>query len=396
MRRLIKPYLKASHNAWYVNLDGKQIRLADTEGEALERYGDILKQRKKNARFLPPGAPVPYRLGRLKSEFFASAFRDRSPSTKTFYAAKLDPFVDHLGEDFPIADMKPLHVEDWIAAHPRWKKGTARQLWQAVQRLLRWGEKSGRTPHSSVCDYRKPGPTRRTTIISPDDYRMILANSRSEQFRNLVTVAWEVGARPQELLRAQTRHYEPRTKRLVFPQEEAKVDSWPRVVYLTDEAVAIVERLIAQQGNGHIFRNLSGRAWTPAAVNCEWTRIRQRLGFAVMKQRGIVPTEPEIAAKIRTLSPTLKERGKLRKKTASELREEARLKCRQQIARVHAPRYCLYNFRHSWLDRMLKKGVDVLTCAILLGHRDPSMIAKTYQHLSQSPDYLRAALNKAG
>ena len=60
-----------------------------------------------------------------------------------------------------------------------------------------------------------------------------------------------------------------------------------------------------------------------------------------------------------------------------------------------APKFCLYHFRHSWLDRMLKAGTDALTCAILMGHRDPSMVAKTYQHLAQSGDYLRAALNKA-
>lgn len=58
-----------------------------------------------------------------------------------------------------------------------------------------------------------------------------------------------------------------------------------------------------------------------------------------------------------------------------------------------APKWCLYHFRHSWLDRMLKVGVDALTCAILLGHRDPSMVAKTYQHLSQSPDQCGEAVS---
>ena len=67
---------------------------------------------------------------------------------------------------------------------------------------------------------------------------------------------------------------------------------------------------------------------------------------------------------------------------------------RMTKAGVKCRKHCLYHLRHSWLDRMLKAGTDVLTCAILMGHRDPSQIARTYQHLSQSPDYLRAALNK--
>ena len=49
----------------------------------------------------------------------------------------------------------------------------------------------------------------------------------------------------------------------------------------------------------------------------------------------------------------------------------------------------------AWLDRALKAGVDALTAAILMGHRDPSTIAKVYQHLAQSPDYLRNAAKKA-
>jgi integrase len=208
-------------------------------------------------------------------------------------------------------------------------------------------------------------------------------------------VAWEVGARPQELLEAEARHYDSAAKRLVFPQEEAKVEKWPRIVYLSDAAVPIIERLVKAHPAGKLFRNQSGRPWTNSSVNCEWVRLRHRLGFAKMRTQALKPSEDAIATKIKLLKQTKKEGGVERQKTDAELREEAILKCRKKMACGLAPKFCLYHFRHSWLDRMLKKGVDVLTCAILLGHRDPSMIARTYQHLSQSPDYLRAALNKA-
>jgi integrase len=58
-------------------------------------------------------------------------------------------------------------------------------------------------------------------------------------------------------------------------------------------------------------------------------------------------------------------------------------------------RYCLYVFRHSWATRALERGVDPLTVAILMGHADPSMLAKTYQHLSQNPKYLQDAAKRA-
>ena len=52
-------------------------------------------------------------------------------------------------------------------------------------------------------------------------------------------------------------------------------------------------------------------------------------------------------------------------------------------------------FRHSFCHRLLKSGVDALTVSVLMGHADPSMIAKVYSHLSQAPQYLRDALRKA-
>ena len=58
-------------------------------------------------------------------------------------------------------------------------------------------------------------------------------------------------------------------------------------------------------------------------------------------------------------------------------------------------RYCLYVLRHTWMNRLLTSGVDALTVAVLAGHSDPSILGKTYQHLSQNPEYLRTAARRA-
>jgi len=41
-----------------------------------------------------------------------------------------------------------------------------------------------------------------------------------------------------------------------------------------------------------------------------------------------------------------------------------------------------------WATNALKRGLDSLTVAILMGHQDPSMLAKVYQHLSHNPEHL--------
>lgn len=139
-----QPFFKKARQAWYVQFEGRYVKLVAgpetpaTRRRAVELFEEMKVERRKAERFATPGVPTPYSLGRLYAEFLTSAFTDRAERTKDFYVEKLAPLVAHLGDGFPADQVKPLHVERWIALHPRWKKGTARAVWQAVQRLMRW------------------------------------------------------------------------------------------------------------------------------------------------------------------------------------------------------------------------------------------------------------------
>lgn len=78
------------------------------------------------------------------------------------------------------------------------------------------------------------------------------------------------------------------------------------------------------------FRNTKGKPWNGYSVNCRFERLKKKLGT----------------------------------------------------------KYCLYAFRHSLATRMLENGLDALTVAILLGHRNPAMLSSTYQHLAHNPRFL--------
>lgn len=344
MARFRKPFFKQSHDAWYVQLDGRQVRLGPDKAAAFEKYHELMADRRKAQRLVTPGEAPPLPLGDLRDRFLAAAFKGRSPATAGWYADKLGPLVAHLGPDLPARDLTPARVDDWAAAHPDWSAGTARNLWRAVQRLYRWGRRRGLVPESAVLHQEKPRGGKREVVIPPAEYALMAGFVRNDELKALLAAAWETGARPQELLRARARHLDRENKRLVFPPEESKDKDRPRIVYFTDAAWDALPKPGGGDPELHLFRNSEGRPWTTDAVNCAM----------------------------------------------------AALFLRMEKADKPLPRkYCLYHFRHSWLDRMLKGGTDVLTCAVLMGHRDPSTLAKTYQHLSQSPDYLRAALKKA-
>lgn len=98
--------------------------------------------------------------------------------------------------------------------------------------------------------------------------------------------------------------------------------------------------------------------------------------------------EEAIAAFIPTLNPKRKTGNRELKKTDAELRCEARRKLTNRLASSIVPRYSLYAIRHSWATRALKSGLDGLTVAILMGHSDPSTLARVYQHLAHDPQHM--------
>jgi site-specific recombinase XerD len=119
------------------------------------------------------------------------------------------------------------------------------------------------------------------------------------------------------------------------------------------------------------------------------------MGKATMKEKEIKVDEKEVAAFAKTLKKDRMHRGALVKKSNADLLCEARCKLTQRKAREFAPRCSLYALRHSWATNALKNGVDALTVAILMGHRDPSTLARTYQHLSHNPEHLLAQAVRA-
>ena len=68
---------------------------------------------------------------------------------------------------------------------------------------------------------------------------------------------------------------------------------------------------------------------------------------------------------------------------------------RARCSRQARPEVLRVPIRHSWATRALQRSLDPLTVAILMGHSEPSMLAKVYQHVAHDPEYTRAAAERA-
>ena len=56
--------------------------------------------------------------------------------------------------------------------------------------------------------------------------------------------------------------------------------------------------------------------------------------------------------------------------------------------------FCAYHLRHTYATEALKH-LDPITISVLMGHSDPTTLARTYQHLAKDPVHMLAVAKRA-
>jgi integrase len=295
-------------------------------------------------------------------------------------------FARTIPQGLTTARLKPFHVQQWLDANPGWKTGK-RGAVIAVQRAFNWAVRMGLIDTNPIRSLEKPKAGRREHVITPDQFGTILSLVKDAEFRVLLTVCWETGCRPQEAISVEAVHVDVEGGCWVFPVDESKGKEHQRIVYLTDTAVTITRRLMAAHPHGPLFLNTDGLPWPASALNCRFARLRLTLGRKKLDELGLTPPKLKRLTKPQRCNESVRS---THREAVSERRREIAV-----MARRHVPRYSLYTFRHSWCTHALERGVDAVTVATLMGHRDTTMISRVYSHLMQRRDHLRDAVRKA-
>jgi len=326
-----KPFFRPARGLWYVQISGKQINLGADQDAAFKTYHGLMQQ--SDAAGSPPPDPRPSAplVVVLVDEFLDWCEKNRASETYDWYKDRLQSFCKSIPQELATDQFKPHHVQKWVDGYGTdLASGTRRNLIASIKRAMKWSEEQGYIDRSPLRHMKKPGCGRKEQVVTTEQFNALLAWAKTPDFNDLVTVTWETGCRPQESLRVEARHVDLAGNRWVFPAEESKGKRTPRVIYLTPKAVEITRRLMDKWKTGPLFRNADDCKWTPFATNCRFRRASKTVGVKIS----------------------------------------------------------LYALRHTWINRMLIKGVDAFTVAVLAGHSDPSMLAKHYAHLSQAPGYL--------
>ena len=384
-----KPFFRPGRRLWYVQIQGKQVNLGPDEVAAFRRYHELMATPK---RVLPVTTTSKSLVGIIDS-FLEWTRKQKSPHTYEWYRYRLQRFVEKY-PNLSVEELKPFHVQEWVDGY-QFSVTSRRNYLRSVKRCLKWATRQGYIERSPIADLEVPAGESREGLVSEEEFENLLAQVSDPEFRDLLLVTWETGCRPQESLRVEARHVDLQNRRWVFPKSESKTKRLSRVVYLSDVAFEITQRLVARYPQGQIFRNSNGKPWTTFAVNCAFARLRIRLGKRLIQERRLSVSPDELRKFARGLKPDRTVKGVRMRKSEKLLLQEARRKLTNRLACSLVPNYSLYALRHAWATHALQRGVDSLTVAILMGHQDPSMLARVYQHLALNPNHLLQQARKA-
>lgn len=327
-----KPFFRNFTKSWYVQIHGRQINLGRDKEQAWVKYRQIIAAPETLEAHTTTVLSV-------FEQYLEWVQANRSSATYAAAQRYLTAFARTIPRTLVVAQLDPRHISAWMQQSPTWGPTTRNDAISHVQRAFHWAVNQrllARLPIPKVED--KPQRQRREVVYTPTEFAELLEAIPDEPFRDLLEFLWETGCRPIEARILERRHVDLEKQIAILPPSCNKTRKAERVIILTDRATEILQRRIESSDDGFVFRNLRGRPWTKDSINCRFQRLKKKLG---------------------------------------------------------RKRLCAYGIRHSYATEGLKNDVDPVSLAMLMGHSDPSMVAKTYQHLAQDHGHLRRQAERA-
>ena len=258
----------------------------------------------------------------------------RKPGTYSLHRDHLKSFIGFIGKRLRPSQLRVHHVVKWceqLGVSSTTQNGAV----TVVQRMLNWSVEQEYLLRNPIKGMRKPRARRRDVFYSPQQWEQI-KEAASRPVVDLLDFLYLTGCRPLEARTLDARHLHGDLA--IFPADESKGERDSRVIYLVEAAREIVDRLRAKHPAGVLFRNSRGKSWTKNALVLRLTKISEKVGFRVIA----------------------------------------------------------YGIRHSFATNALTEGgVDPISVAHLMGHRDPTMVSRVYSHIARNPNYLREQAAKA-
>ncbi len=329
-----KPWYRKSTDAWYAQVNRKQVRLANGRDNRIEA-------KRKLAEIIAGVRPVKtdtLTTAKVCDKFLAFSQAEHAPDTYAWHQFYLQKFCDRYG-DRPTESLIPHHITEWLSANPTWK-GAKRHAKAVVKRAFSWSLREGLVSKNPFADIVVGKAGRRTRVLSKEERQEVIGVIREQRFREFVTALEETGCRPSEVARVAAADVDLTLGLWIFKQHKtAKKTGRERVVYLTPTMLDLTRRLIELFPTGPLFRGRRGQPLTKQAIRLRFRNLRRKL--------------------------------------------------------PHLEHFSAYSYRHTYCTDALVNGVGIAHVAELMGHTSTEMVSRVYSKLSQQVAHMRDAASKA-
>jgi len=175
----------------------------------------------------------------------------------------------------------------------------------------------------------------REALVTAEQHARLM-EAATPALRDALTFLRETGCRPAELCALTAAHVDLQAGVCVLAQPKSDRTDRPRLIFLSEEARRVVERLIGQRPDGPLFLTTFGRPWTTDKLRSRLYKVARSVGLKTMP----------------------------------------------------------YGYRHTYATDALANGVSDALVAELLGHSGTATLHKHYSHLTARREALVRAISR--
>lgn len=316
MPRPAKLWRRQGREGWWATVEGRQVCFGEDHAEALRAFHAAKSATVEQGTRCDGRVVVAVAVDR----YLAEIREHLSPKSYRPYTSALKHWTRRYGR-LRLEALTSEHLRGWVA-HSGWNRD--RRTWgdttrhgygRIVQIWARWCGRTYRLP------YPFEGvrlPAARVRRPAPDGALEAVLDAATPEFRDFLVVCLETGCRPGEIRTLEA-------SRIDLERSTAEVvgKTGPRLVGLSERALAVLSPLCSLNPTGPVLRNEHGNPWTEPLLFARMDQARDRAGVS-----GVVA----------------------------------------------------YHTRHAFWGRALKAGVDSVAISRQLGHSNLRMLHRVYAH----------------
>lgn len=285
------PWYWAVRKAWYVQVNGKQIKLHANEKEANKAYHRLMAS---EGRVISPRSKqsVADMVEAMIAVVELARYRTK---TIHLYESNLGPFAAKF-RNRRLEDLSANEIVKFISEYQgkHYKNRTFNEpgrhlMFRYIKTLFRWARDTGLIPINTLASTKNPWiSSPRTRGMTEDEYQKIMQDRQFHaKAKEVIEILYYTGARPGEIAKVEARHLDAHKCIIRLLPGEHKTGGRTglhREIFVPPDLMERLRGYAIARPRGPLLLNRSGKPWSASTIDKWFRRAKKRLGL----DRGLV------------------------------------------------------------------------------------------------------------